>query len=90
MKRFKLSIKQTRLFLLQSLVQQRLLIDNGLFYKLIGKISDSIWRILFKYYECSSGILKINGEKSDEFDINQGVKQGGVYLQLYLTSSSII
>jgi hypothetical protein len=51
---------------------------DGLFYKLIGKIPGSIWRILFKYYECSSGIVRTNGGKSDEFDINQGVKQAGV------------
>jgi hypothetical protein len=54
------------------------LTHDGLFYKLMEKSADSIRRILFNYYECSAGIVKLNAEKFDVFDINQGIKQGEV------------
>ena len=51
---------------------------KGLFYKLIGKVPDCVWRVLFKYYECSLGAVRIDGWKSEIFRIELGVKQGGV------------
>jgi hypothetical protein len=48
---------------------------DGMFYKLIDKTSETVWRALYRYYEDTN---KINNVKSDEFDIEQGVKQGGV------------
>ena len=51
---------------------------HGLFYKLIDEIEDSIWRILFRYYQLSKVCVMFNNEKSIEFLITEGVKQGGV------------
>lgn len=51
---------------------------EGLFYKLMDKIPDIIWRSLYLYYQNSTGLVNIKSSKSDLFEIRQGVKQGGV------------
>jgi hypothetical protein len=51
---------------------------NGLFYKLLDKIPIVYWRGLFAYYKQSKAIINFNGEKSESFDISEGVKQGGI------------
>ena len=50
----------------------------GLFYKLIGKVPDVVWRILYKYYGSSEAAVRIGGSVSDKFRVLEGVKQGGV------------
>ena len=50
---------------------------DGLFFKLIGLIDDTIWRILYKYYIISKICIKFNRKTSDPFRITEGVKQGG-------------
>ena len=51
---------------------------SGLFYKLIDKIPDVIWRILFLYYKSSKGMIKQGNSISKAFAIEEGVKQGGI------------
>ncbi|CAF1085384.1 unnamed protein product, partial [Brachionus calyciflorus] len=51
---------------------------QGLFFKLINVIDESIRRILFKYYSISKAYILLNNIKSEEFIISQGVKQGGI------------
>ena len=51
---------------------------NGLFYKLIGKIDQSMWRAIYNYYKFSIVKVKIDGNTSKEFVIKEGVKQGGI------------
>ena len=51
---------------------------NGLFFKLVDRIEDVYWRALVNYFSKSSGIVRINGRSSEEFQIVDGVKQNGV------------
>ena len=51
---------------------------DGLFYKLLPKMDLSFWYILKMYYDSSKGTLLFNDELLDLFDINVGVKQGGM------------
>ena len=50
----------------------------GLFFKLIGKVSRPIWRILYNYYNVSKIVVKYDGQLSDVLQCTEGVKQGGV------------
>ena len=38
---------------------------DGLFFKLIGKIEQPMWRAIYKYYQTSKGRVKIDGELSN-------------------------
>lgn len=49
-----------------------------MFYKLRDHVSDVMWRILFEYYKSSKGIVRLGGELSKKFVIEEGVKQGGI------------
>ena len=51
----------------------------GLFYKLRNKLDPTFWYLLKKYYDISGGVI-LNPDFSifSEFDINCGVKQGGI------------
>ena len=51
---------------------------DGLFYKLKDKIEISLWRALYNYYKTSKGKVKLDNEISNEFKIQEGVKQGGI------------
>jgi hypothetical protein len=51
---------------------------DGLFYKLLPKMDLSFWYILKMYYDSSKGTLILNNELLELFDINVGVKQGGM------------
>jgi len=51
---------------------------DGLFYKLIGKLNYSLWVILKKYYDSSTGSLSYEDNILEAFIINCGVKQGGI------------
>ena len=51
---------------------------DGLFFKLIGKIPNELWRILHIYYGNSRAMVKYDGLTSHVFNISEGVKQGGV------------
>ncbi len=50
---------------------------SGLFYKLIGKMDQGIWKLLFSYYSESYVIVCSEGKKSEKFKTT-GVKQGGI------------
>ena len=56
---------------------------DGLFYKLIGKVAQPIWRILYNYYNLSIIVVKYDGQLSEILDRTEGVKQGEV-LSAYL------
>ena len=51
---------------------------QGLFFKLLDKVDNIYWRAIVNYYENSKGMIRINGQLSHEFKINDGVKQGGI------------
>ena len=51
---------------------------TGLFYKLLDKLTDAEWRILYLYYKASEGMVRLNNERSRRFVIEEGVKQGGI------------
>jgi hypothetical protein len=52
---------------------------DGIYFKLIGVITDQFWLLVKEYYGKSDGVLKINGILLDEIiQIFIGVKQGGV------------
>jgi hypothetical protein len=52
---------------------------EGLFHKLKEKQVDlNTLKILKKYYDTSQGMIKLNGVLSNRFNINCGVKQGGI------------
>ena len=51
---------------------------DGMFYKLINKMNPILWVLLFKYYESSKGIIQAENSFSESFNINCGVKQGGI------------
>ena len=51
---------------------------EGLFFKLIEKVDEGLWRLLFNYYKSSKSVVNIGGMNSDSFETSQGVKQGGV------------
>lgn len=51
---------------------------NGLFYKLMRKIPDIFWRGIVNYYNSSTVKIKHEGTTSESFEINGGVKQGGI------------
>ena len=52
---------------------------DGLFFKLIDKISNQFWMISRSYYNQSIGYFKINGIIDNKvIKIERGVKQGGV------------
>ena len=51
--------------------------EDCLFYKLINKIENKFWLALLNY-ETSKGMVKIDGQMLEEFQITDGVKQGGV------------
>jgi hypothetical protein len=51
---------------------------DGLFFKLIEKIPNPIWRILFNYYKKSKILVNYLGVRSGTIDCTEGVKQGGV------------
>ena len=51
---------------------------DGLFYKLIGIVSDYAWRTLVNYYSQSRACVRLDGQLSDTFHISGGVKQGGI------------
>ena len=51
---------------------------DGLFFKLIDKIEQPYWRALYNYYKKSKGRVKIDGDFSNEFEIKEGAKQGGI------------
>ena len=51
----------------------------GLFYKLIDKLSPTLWLILKTYYESARGCIEVSdGSLSGFFPINIVVKQGGI------------
>ena len=50
---------------------------NGLFHKIIDKISDPEWRVIYNYYDISVCYIILNGQKSETFKTSVGVKQGG-------------
>jgi hypothetical protein len=50
---------------------------NGLFHKIIDKISDPEWRVIYNYYDISVCYRILNGQKSEAFKTSVGVKQGG-------------
>ncbi|CAF1069867.1 unnamed protein product [Brachionus calyciflorus] len=56
---------------------------DGLFLKLIEKLTPRFWLILKLYYDSSNGCVSLNGVFSKMFKIYCGVKQGGV-LSAYL------
>jgi hypothetical protein len=51
---------------------------DGLFYKLIGKISDQHWIFLYKWYRESKATVRWAGELSDIFSISKGMRQGSI------------
>ena len=52
---------------------------DGLFFKLHGKINETYWFLLKKYYDSSEGIIPSNDPSNpNTFIINCGVKQGGI------------
>ena len=52
---------------------------DGFFYKLIDKLSPTLWTILKIYYDSAKGCIELSDEIfSDLFSINIGVKQGGI------------
>jgi hypothetical protein len=52
---------------------------DGLFFKLIKKIDQTLWYVLKMYYDSSQGTIEIGeGVLSDLFPISIGVKQGGI------------
>ena len=51
---------------------------EGLFFKLIEKVDDGLWRLLFNYYKGSKSVVNIGGMNSDSFETSQDVMQGGV------------
>ena len=53
---------------------------DGLFYKLKDKIEILLWRAIYNYYKTSKGKVKLDNEISNEFNIQEGVKQGGILL----------
>ena len=65
---------------------------DGLLFKLKDKMDDMLWYILLNYYNNSCGYLKLNNiiYYNKILLINQGVKQGGVYHQPYLTTILMI
>ena len=50
----------------------------GLFFKLIGQLPDSIWRVLFAYYRSATAVVKVGSKYSSIFVVQEGVKQGGL------------
>lgn len=50
---------------------------EGLFFKLINKADNIVWRALYAYYSQSSIIVSVDKCRSQEFRTTQGVKQGG-------------
>ena len=51
---------------------------NGLFSKLIDKVEKPMWRAIYNYYKYSKAKVKLDNQLSEEFDIKEGVKQGGI------------
>ncbi|CAF0953632.1 unnamed protein product, partial [Brachionus calyciflorus] len=51
---------------------------DGLFLKLIEKLTPRFWLILKLYYDSSNGCVSLNSVVSKIFKIYCGVKQGGV------------
>ena len=49
----------------------------GLFFKLIGEISQVMWRAAYIYYSISMIIVSLNGEQGRLIKTSEGVKQGG-------------
>ena len=50
---------------------------DGLFYKLMSKMSYPLWILLKKYYDDSKGCILLDKDLSECFPISCGVKQGG-------------
>ena len=52
---------------------------KGLFYKLIDKMDKNLWLVLEEYYNQSDGFITVSETANGKiFNINRGVKQGGV------------
>ena len=51
---------------------------DGLFFKLKHKIDTNILKIIINYYDNAKGVVKKDSEFSELFNINTGVKQGGI------------
>jgi hypothetical protein len=51
---------------------------DGLFYKLIGKVDDLIWRSLYQYYLSSFIIVCVDNRRSGRLATSEGCKQGGI------------
>ena len=52
---------------------------EGLFHKLYqAGINGKLWRILWKWYRCSEGVVLLSGCSSTPYHVYQGVRQGGV------------
>ena len=51
---------------------------DGLFYKLMTKMSYPLWMLLKKYYDSSKGCILLDNNLSECFLISCGVKQGGI------------
>jgi hypothetical protein len=52
---------------------------TGLFFKLISKMNNRLWYVLYQYYKSSEGLVKYNSKICGPmFKIHSGVKQGGV------------
>ena len=50
---------------------------NGLWYKLWGMgVRGKMWRVIKKMYEGSKSMVFLDGEKSEGFNVEQGVAQG--------------
>ena len=51
---------------------------DGLFYKLINRISTVEWRYLYHWYSSLTGILRVNDTDSKPFQIQKGTRQGSI------------
>jgi hypothetical protein len=51
---------------------------DGLFFKLMNKIPNEVWRLLYTYYRLSKIVVKYELKMSSLNDITEGVKQGGI------------
>jgi hypothetical protein len=50
----------------------------GLYFKLIDRLNKQDWLILKKYYDSSKACIVNESKISDLFEVNNGVKQGGI------------
>ena len=65
---------------------------DGLFYKMwdMGVKGRRMWHVIKKMYESSISAVILEGEKSDSFNVEQGVAQVVVYPPYYFQYSLMI